>query len=234
MSRAVEAGTRNVPAVVSRYFDAARVHGRPRVRAALLQQEGDFLVRPPRGWRPFTATHHFVVQPAEFVWEARIRAFPGIDIHVRDSLLNGIGSMRASLFGVFTLVSLEGTPEMAAGSLQRYLAEAPWCPAALLPSNGVEWTPIDATSARAMVASGPTRVSLDFHFREDGLIDRIFTVARPRMVGTIAVPTPWQGRFDGYAERGGMLIPTSGEVEWLLPEGPQPYWRGRITAASYS
>jgi hypothetical protein len=26
-----------------------------------------------------------------------------------------------------------------------------------------------------------------------------------------------------------MRIPTTGEVEWLLAEGPQVYWRGRIT-----
>jgi hypothetical protein len=26
-----------------------------------------------------------------------------------------------------------------------------------------------------------------------------------------------------------MRIPTAGEVEWLLPEGPEVYWRGEIT-----
>jgi hypothetical protein len=26
-----------------------------------------------------------------------------------------------------------------------------------------------------------------------------------------------------------MRIPQRGEVAWLLPEGPQVYWRGRVT-----
>jgi hypothetical protein len=30
-----------------------------------------------------------------------------------------------------------------------------------------------------------------------------------------------------------MRIPLGGEVEWLLPEGPQVYWRGRITEIVY-
>jgi hypothetical protein len=43
------------------------------------------------------------------------------------------------------------------------------------------------------------------------------------------VPTPWQGRFWNYDERGGMWVPLDGEVAWLLPEGAKPYWHGHIT-----
>lgn len=32
------------------------------------------------------------------------------------------------------------------------------------------------------------------------------------------VPTPWQGRFWNYEERGGMRVPLYGEVAWMLPE----------------
>jgi hypothetical protein len=56
---------------------------------------------------------------------------------------------------------------------------------------------------------------------------------RHRDVRGIGVLTPWTGRFGNYARRGGMMIPLSGEVEWLLPEGPTPYWRGRIVRAEY-
>jgi len=33
--------------------------------------------------------------------------------------------------------------------------------------------------------------------------------------------------------RDGMRVPMQGEVAWLLPEGPAPYWRGRITDIIY-
>ena len=28
--------------------------------------------------------------------------------------------------------------------------------------------------------------------------------------------------------RDGMRVPLDGEVEWILPEGPRPYWRGHL------
>jgi hypothetical protein len=131
------------------------------------------------------------------------------------------------------MVNVEGTPEIAAGALHRYLAEATWYPTALLPSQGVVWTPIDDSSARATLTTGATTVSLVFRFGKDGLVETVFTPARSRDVDGRFVPTPWQGHFFDYAERGGMLIPLQGEVGWLLPEGPQVYWRGRIVEVSY-
>jgi hypothetical protein len=222
-----------LPEPVQRYLDAVLQHGACGTRSARLGQEGEFLIRPPSLWRPFTATHLLTIAPAGFVWQARIRMLPGVTIHVRDAFVNGIGSVEAKLFDVFTLASVQGTPDVAIGSLQRYLAEAAWCPPALLPSNGVEWSPKDASSARATLTAAGFRVSLDFHFDADGLIQRVYSASRPRMVGRQVVATPWQGYFRDYAERDGMIIPLAGEVEWLLPDGPQPYWRGRITAATY-
>lgn len=132
-----------------------------------------------------------------------------------------------------TLVHAEGTPEIAAGALHRYLAEAAWCPTALLPSAGVVWTPLDDSSARAALTVAATTVWLDFRFGQDGLVASVLTPERARDVGGRAVPTPWQGRWADYAERGGMRVPLSGEVEWLLPEGAQPYWRGRVEDVAY-
>lgn len=57
--------------------------------------------------------------------------------------------------------------------------------------------------------------------------------ARGRTVGGAVLPTPWHGRFWNYEMRGGLRIPIDGEVAWLLPEGPKPYWRGRIRSINY-
>lgn len=141
--------------------------------------------------------------------------------------------MHASVLGVWPLIDVEGTTDIDAGSLQRYLAEAAWLPTALLPEQGVAWTPLDDTSARATITAGDTTVSLDFFFGEDALIRRVFSEARPRLVDGKSVPTPWEGRFSDYEERDGMTIPTRGEVAWMLPAGRQVYWRGEITEVSF-
>jgi hypothetical protein len=136
--------------------------------------------------------------------------------------------------GVRRVVSAQGTPELNAAALHRFLAEAVWLPTALLPAAGVVLRPHDGNSARASLSTGGSSVSLDFHFGADGLVDRVYTGARERDVGRgRTLPTPWQGRFSHYARRAGFRVPLAGEVEWLLPEGPQPYWRGELTSVAY-
>jgi hypothetical protein len=223
-----------LPAPVVRYFREVLRDGQALVRSGRLVQKGEFLVRPtPDGWRPFSATQQFAAKPAGFVWDARIRMAPGLAIRVRDAFVDGAGSMRASVLGLFTILNVEGTPEIAAGALHRYLAEAAWFPTALLPSQGVVWTPIDDSSARATLTVASTTVSLEFRFGGDGLVRSVFAPDRARDVNGRGVPTPWQGRWFEYGEHDGMRIPLRGEVEWILPEGPQVYWRGLVTGISY-
>jgi len=204
------------------------------VRRARLKQEGEFLIRPEaNGWTSFTAMQTAGVSPAFFVWDARMPMAPGIYIRVRDAFAGGQGFMKASILALIPLVAAEGTPGLAAGALQRYLAEAAWYPTALLLSQGVVWTAIDGTSARATLEASGVRVSLEFRFDRNGLVKSVYAPDRPRTVGGREVPTPWEGRWLEYGTRGGMRIPVQGEVAWLLPEGRQVYWKGRITEALY-
>jgi hypothetical protein len=225
-----------LPPPVARYLRAVLPARPGGVRFARVEQRGEFLARPgPNGWRPFTAVEHFSARPAGFVWDARVRMAPGMTVRVRDSFVGGRGSMVASVMGVYPVVSVEGTPEIAAAALQRFLAEAVWIPTALLPGDGVSWSALDASSARATVTAGTTTVAVDFHFGADGLVVGIYTAARARDIGGgRSVSTPWQGRFSDYELLDGFRIPTRGEVEWLMPEGPAPYWRGEITGVTFT
>ncbi len=108
-----------------------------------------------------------------------------------------------------------------------------WYPTALLPGPGLVWTAIDDVSARATLTDGATSVSLDFRFGPDGLIESSFASARPRTTAGSTSPTPWRGRAWRYEVRHGVMIPLEAEVEWILPAGPYPYWRGEITSIDY-
>ena len=223
-----------LPAPVARYLRTVLPAGQRVPRRVRIAQRGTFAVKPTSdGWRPFTAVQQCTARPVGFVWDARIRMAPGLDFLVRDTFVEGVGSMLGTVLGLVTVVNVHDTPDITAGALVRFLAEAVWLPTALLPSQGVRWTPLDASSARATLTSGVTTVSLDFHFGADGLVERIYTPARGRDVNGTFVPTPWEGRWLEYAERGGLLVPVRGEVAWILPEGPLPYWRGEISDVVY-
>lgn len=221
-----------LPPPVARYFATVLASGVRPVLRATLRHRGDFALKPNE-WKPFTSRQLYSTAPRGFVWDAEIAALPLVAIRVRDSYVGGEGATTASLGGVIPIVDSRGGGALGDASLLRYLAEAAWLPTALLPSEGVEWTAIDDSTARATLADGDHRVSMDVHFGAEGGIVRV-TAHRGREVDGRIVPTPWEGRFsDEMLTVDGLRIPSSGEVAWLLPEGRFAYWRGRVTEARY-
>lgn len=221
-----------VPAPVARYFRFALTDGQPSVHRARLTQVGELALRPGE-WKSFTAIEVFVTTPPAFQWDATVRMMPLLPVRVRDGYVARAGAMEARLLGLFPVASAQDTPEMAAGELMRFLAESVWLPTALLPSAGVSWTPVSDTIARATLTDGANAVSLDFHFGTRGEIDRVEGLRYRDVNGTL-VRTRWVGHFGDYQRLQGVMIPLSGFVEWILPSGPEPYWRGRIVSAELS
>ena len=223
-----------LPAPVQKYFRAVLKDGQPIVSAAHLELSGTInMSATGEKWKTFTSTQQVITQRPGFDWEGCIEMMPGLTGRVHDAYIAGEGVLRATLFGLVSLANLRGTPEIAQGELMRFLAEAAWYPTALLPSQGVQWRAADDFSAKATLKDGETAVTLLFRFNENSLIESVRAEARGRTVGGVVIPTPWEGRWSNYERRDGMRIPTGGEVAWLLPDGPQPYFRGRITSLSY-
>jgi hypothetical protein len=223
-----------LPAPVQRFFRAALREGQPVVAAVELTHEGTFNTSDEdERWTPFVSRQRVITRRPGFVWDARIDMLPGLGVNVHDAYVAGEGLMDPSLLGLVSLGTQRGGGALAQGELMRYLAETAWYPSALLPSQGVRWEPVDDRSARATLADGDTLVTLTMRFGDDGLIETVTAAARARTVGDHTEMAPWLGRFWNYATRDGMRIPLEGEVAWLMPNGPKPYWRGTIRSVAY-
>ncbi|MDP9024171.1 MAG: hypothetical protein M3N13_02195 [Candidatus Eremiobacteraeota bacterium] len=107
-----------------------------------------------------------------------------------------------------------------------------WFPTALLPRSGVSWTSLSGNRARVTIADGGTTVSCDVDFGRRAEIVRVSALRHRDAHGKSGL-TLWVGHWMDYRRIDGMMIPTKGEVEWMLPEGPFPYWRGRVIDAQY-
>ncbi|HET9261840.1 MAG TPA: DUF6544 family protein [Vicinamibacterales bacterium] len=216
----------DVPEPAAHYFRTSLRIDRSPPAIVRIEHDGEF--RMGETWKPFRSTEVIAIAPG-FLWDARIRVAPLVDVYVRDSYIGGIGSMQAAVAALLPVVTQRGG-ELNPGALQRYLGEGTWLPALLLPRHGVRWAAIDSTRARASLADGATSVSLEFTFNEAGEVVSVYTPARMREVNGRYEPTPWSARSWNYAERCGMRIPLDAEVAWHLDDLLQPYWRGRITA----
>ncbi len=226
-----------VPLPVQRFFMAVLPERARIVTAATVTHSGTFnLSETGEQWRSFTSTQRVTTRRPGFVWDGRVAMLPGfpwLSVHVHDAYVAGEGRLHPALLGLVTLADLRGDGDIARGELLRYLAESAWYPTALLPGHGVEWTAMDDRSARATLVDGAISVSMLFRFGADGLIESVRAENRGRTVGGKLVPTPWEGRWFDYRLHEGVLVPFSGEVAWLLPEGRQPYWRGTIESLAY-
>ena len=87
-------------------------------------------------------------------------------------------------------------------SAQRYLAESVWLPTALLPSERLSWSAIDASHARATLQDGPVTVSLDF---EIGLGGEILAVKAPSRARASS-----KGRYDRCRGAAGTAVRRAG------------------------
>ena len=222
-----------LPAPVQRFFRAALTPGQALVSAATLEMAGKFnLSASGAHWRSFTSRQRIVTRPPCFVWDARIAVLPGLGLRVVDSIVAGHGLLRAVLPGWLTLAEVRGDGEIAQGELMRWLAETAWTPSALLPSQGVHWSAVDDSSARATFATGQLSVNLLFSFNDAGLIGSFHADARGRQMGRGVVQMPWEGRFWDHRRQNGMMLPMAGEVAWVRRGEREPYFIGTVTRLS--
>jgi len=224
----------DLPAPVRRYFELALTEGQPIIRAADAAMTGTFnMSLDAPQWKPFTSQQRVVTHRPGFVWNARIMLFAGFPVRVHDAYVAGTGILTPSILGLFSMGNVSGTGQPARGELMRWFAECAWYPTALLPSQGIEWQAVDATSAQATMTDGPIRLTMLFRFGDDGLISSIHADARGALVAGQIVMMPWEGRFSDYRRQDGMLIPFYAEVAWITPQGERPYFRGTIDRLAY-
>ena len=223
-----------LPEPVQRFFRAALKDGQRIIAAASVEHAGTFdMGEAADNWKPFISEQRVTTHPPGFVWNGHVSMMPGLPVHVHDAYVAGEGVLHPAILGLFTLVDMRGTGDVAQGELMRFFAEAAWYPTALLPSQGVLWEAVDENSAKATLRDGPISLTMLFHFNDAGLIESARAEARGRMIGKTIVMTPWEGRWSNYQERGGMRVPITGEVAWITPEGAKPYWRGSIRSIEY-
>lgn len=224
-----------LPMPVARYLKYALVDGQPIITTTKMQQAG--LLRTStttNKWLSFTATQLVVPAAPGFIWSAKVAVLFRTYINVLDTYVAGVGSGRVSFLSAVNIASDADSPELNAGALHRYLAEAVWYPTALLPESGVVWTAINNQTALATIKTGEVSVSLEFRFNPLGEVTGIYSPGRFRkMVGGYE-KTPWEGRFHGYTTQAGMRIPTYGEVGWYELGIWQGVWKGNINDIQFA
>ena len=216
-----------LPEPVRRWLRRSGVVGRPIPATVRLRQTGELRVGGG-GWVPFTAEQYYSTSPPAFVWKARIRMAPGIEVVGTDSYVDGRGRLEMRLLGVVPVATDSGTAVDEA-DLLRFLNEIMWFPAgALIPE--ISWESVDEESARATITHRGVSGTATFSFDADG---RLTTMVADRYDRESGAVVPWSTPVQSYGEFAGVRIPASGEAVYARPGGDYSYIRLRITEVEY-
>jgi hypothetical protein len=211
-----------LPEVVRRFAERNAVKANPNAREVILAQEGEMRLSDDARWLSFTAEQRVMIHRTEFCWHARVKMASLVTAVVEDAFEGGHGRLDAKVWGVLPVAHGRG-PQIDRGEAQRYLAELPWCPMAILHNGDLRFGEAEHGDVRVFHGDDPD-TWIDLRFDEAGDVVGTYTTTRERD----GVARPWEGSFADYAELGGVRIPTRGEVKWLMPEGEHTYFRGRV------
>lgn len=224
-----------LPPPVQRYFRLTLSDGLPIINVARITQRGGFRTKPDQTtWYDFRARQVFAVPHRGFVWDATIHTGRLIKINVVDSLIAADARMKGKVLSTVTVLDAQGRRELDEAALQRYLAEAVWFPTALLPGQGVQWSPVNDSRATATIRESGLTASLEFEFNDHGEIIEVYTDGRYREMSGDYQLCPWRGRFSSYIEIDGYRIPSEGQAAWILGGDVFTYWRAKISSVSYA
>lgn len=221
-----------LPEPVQRYFRHVLPQGQEYIRQVSLKQKGEIRTGEGQKWLPLEAGQHFTVHRPGFVWHAMVKPFPLLWLEGRDMYCQGRGSMLIKLLSAVKVVDATGR-EMDQGAFVRYLAEMPWFPTSLLPSEGlVKWEHVDGDSARAIMKDGDLTIAAVFYFNSSGEITRMETMDRYN--DSEKKKMKYTTRYSNYQDINGMKIPVEGIGEWNYPDRDYQYFRGKNTVIEYS
>jgi hypothetical protein len=194
--------------------------------AAHFSQTGEMWNAP--GGRPlrFRARQVVAGHACRFVWRADFE--PLSLLTAVDFLVGPAAGLLVRLLGVVPVVQIADTADVRRGQMQRYLAELPWAPDAILTNHDLSWSVPSPGRLVASAGQGEDRVGITFDLGDDGLVATAHAEARPKAEGNQVRYLPWGGRFWDYQLIGGRKIPMQAEVWWVIDGRPFIYWRGHL------
>jgi hypothetical protein len=191
-------------------------------------QSGEFRQKPEDKFSGFSAKQYVSLISPMFSWVASM-SMNGIAVTVCDRLVDSKGELQARLFASILLAEGSGDSFLR-GELLRYLAEIPWYPLAILNQPEIKWEETAHNKVTATLILDQVAATVEYTFNNDGFIESIFVPDREKGDGNAVELLPWHGEFSKYEERAGVVIPTRGQVSWMLDSGKFTYFKGQITS----
>ena len=213
-----------LPEPVQRYFKHVLKVGQPYISYVRLQHDGQFKTDLKKDWVRIEGEQYFTTEKPGFIWKGTTSMFVARDMYLSDE-----GRLIATILSTVNVVDIHGKQQYNESELLRWLSESVWFPTNLLPSEKLQWTAIDSSSAKLIFNYNGLSLFYIINFNDTGEIVQMET---KRYMDEQRLET-WIIKPDNYQEKNGVIIPTMAEVFWRLKEGDFSYAKFNVTTIEY-
>lgn len=213
-----------LPDPVQRYFRLVLKDGQPYISYAAITHDGQFKTGLDKGWINIKGEQYATTEKPGFIWKGTTSMFVARDMYIGDK-----GRLVVSLFSLFKVVDAKGG-QYDQGELLRWLGESILYPTNLLPSDRLQWLPIDGNTSKLTFRYNGLSLFFIFTFNEMGEITQIET---KRYMDAKSLET-WVIKMSNYKEANAVVIPMSFDVLWRLKKGDFSYARFNIKTIRYN
>lgn len=214
----------NFPKPVQRYFNHILKEGQPYISYARIKHDGQFKTGFDKDWINIKGEQYATTAKPGFIWKGTTSMFVARDMYISDK-----GRLIVSLFSLYNVVDAEGE-QYNQGELLRWLGESVLYPTNLLPSEKLQWLPIDTQTAKLTYNYKGLSLFFIITFNDIGEITEMET---KRYMDEKKLET-WVIKATNYRELNNVLIPTAFDVLWRLEKGDFSYAKFNITEVEYN
>jgi hypothetical protein len=201
----------SLPQVARAYLQKAMPAGGPRRRRISLQLSGETKMAEDASWDEFQARQLITATPPQMAWAAKAAYAPMLPVTTLVTLQGGEGKVISHLWGMTEMFSNSGYG-VKRYLMLRWLAEAVWHPASLLPGKYVSWQKAEnptanALAARVKLSLGQDKAAGMFVFTSLGGAPMMF-LADPITSGQFSGQR-WYCNYSDWKRQGDLQIPFS-------------------------
>ncbi len=214
-----------LPEPVQHYFKHVLKEGQPYISYTRLKHDGKFKTGLKKGWVNIEGEQYFTTEKPGFIWKGTTLAFVARDMYLADE-----GRLIVTILSTINVVDVHGKQQYDESELLRWLSESIWFPTNLLPSEKLQWTAIDISSAKLTFHYNGLSLFYIVTFNNTGEIIQMET---KRYMDERRLET-WIIKPGKYEDKNGVIIPIEAEVFWRLKEGDFSYAKFNVKEIEYN
>ncbi len=212
-----------LPKPVQRYFNHILKDGQPYLSYARIKHDGQFKTGIDKDWISVSGEQYATTEKPGFIWKGTTSMFVARDLYISDK-----GRLVVSLLSLFQVVNAQGE-HYNQGELLRWLGESVLYPTNLLPSERLQWFPINSQAAKLTYQYKGFSLFFKMTFNQIGEITEMET---KRYMDEKRLET-WVIKATKYQELNNVIIPMAFDVLWRLEKGDFSYAKFNITEVEY-